>query len=248
MCESSKGRLAAVLSSGAAILLAGLSAGCAGHSAGTSGRGALTRHRSSSHTPARQAADRARTATRKGGIAPGALSCSGPGPNIGAVGVVKSGQAPAAEQALGDDLVAQAADSVSGQLMFFTLGAFGLKLSTYFSKIDMVSAQAEAPQLHSCDMMLGDRPAAKPVIAAAERALVNAHLVASLSVLKSELQEVLLADNVLQADSVIVTVQVAGTKRAPIAPGGPPTYSLAAFTVVMDFPSHKVTAVARGGL
>jgi hypothetical protein len=99
---------------------------------------------------------------RKGGIAPGALSCSGPGPNIGAVGVLKSGQAPAAERALGGDLVAQATDSVSGQLMFFTPGAFGRKLTLYFSKVGMVSAQAKDPELHSCDMMLIGLPAANP--------------------------------------------------------------------------------------
>jgi hypothetical protein len=132
--------------------------------------------------------------------------------------------------------------------MFFTPGAFGRKLTIYFSKVGMVSAQAKDPELHSCDMMLIGLPAAKPLIAAGEQALVDARLVASLSVLKDELQDVLVADNVLRSGSVIVTLHVLGAKRAPIAPGGPSTYSLAAFTVVMDYPSHKVTAVARGGL
>jgi hypothetical protein len=167
---------------------------------------------------------------------------------MGAVGVLKSGEASAAELALGDDLVAQATDAVSGSLMFFTPAALGLKLSTYFSKIDMVHAQAAAPRLHSCDMMLIDRPATKPVIAVAEQALVDAHLFASLSVLKNELQDVLVADNVLRAGSLIVTLHVPGAKRAPIAPGGPPTYSLAAFTVVMDYPSCEVTSVMKGGI
>ena len=157
---------------------------------------------------------------------------------MGAVGVLKPGEASDAEQALGSDLVAQATDTVSGSLMFFTPAALALKLSPYFSKIDLVHAQAAATQLHSCDMMLIDRPAARPVIAAAEQALVNAHLFASLSALKGELQDVLVADNVLRAGSLVVTLHVPGAKRAPIAPGGPPTYALAAFTVVMDYPSR----------
>lgn len=86
--RSIKGQLAAVLSSGAAVLLTWSTVGCTSHSAGTATHGALVGHRSASHTTAHQATDRARAATRKGGIAPGALSCSGPGPNIGAVGVL----------------------------------------------------------------------------------------------------------------------------------------------------------------
>ena len=58
----------------------------------------------------------------------------------------------------------------------------------------------------------------------------------------------LIADNVLRAGSLIVTLHVPGAKRAPIAPGGPPTYSLAAFTVVMDYPSREVTSVMKGGI
>ena len=240
--ELIKVRTAAVLSSSAAILLAGLAVGCAGHSTDASGHRTFAGAR---HVAARHAGMAARV---KGAIAPGALSCTGIGPAMGAVGVLKPGEASDAEQALGSDLMAQATDTVSGSLMFFAPAALSLKLSTYFSKIDMVHAQAATPQLHSCYMMLSNVPAAKPVIAAAEQALVDAHLVASLSILKNELQEVLVADNVLRAGSVIVTLQVVGAKHAPVSSGGPSTFSLAAFTVVMDYPSDEITSVMRGGL
>jgi hypothetical protein len=59
---------------------------------------------------------------------------------------------------------------------------------------------------------------------------------------------VLISDNVERAGSLNVTLQVTGAEHAPIYPGVPATFSLSAFTVVMNFPSNKVTAVVKGGL
>lgn len=230
-----------MISVGAAVLLAGLAAGCADRQAAAPGHGTLIRH----SAPRRAAHNEAQGV--KGAIAPGALSCSGSGPVIGEVGILRAGEARAAKNMLGKFFRAQATDSVSGQIMFFVPPG-SLNLKPFFSKISSVSAQASAPKLHSCDMMLADLPAAQPVIAAAENAVVNAHFVRSLAALKNAVQEVLLCDNALRSGALIMTMQVTGTKRAPIYSGAPPTYSLASLTVVMNYPSLTVTAVTRGGL
>jgi hypothetical protein len=132
--------------------------------------------------------------------------------------------------------------------MFFAPAGIGLNLKPFFSKVSLVSAQASAPRLHSCDMMLADLPAAQPVIAAAENAVLKARFAASPAALTKAVQEVLLCDTALRSGSLIVTLQVVGTRRAPLYSGTPPTYSLASLTVVMSYPSLTVTAVTRGGL
>lgn len=222
------------ISSGAIALLAGLAAGCAGHQA--PGHETLTRHVMN------------RPQEIKGALAPGALTCTGSGPVIGAVGILRPGEASAARTVLGKSFRAQAQDSVSGQIMFFSPAGIPLNLKPVFSRVSQVSAQASAANLHSCDMMLADRPAAQPVITAAENAVVKAHLATSLAALSKAVQEVLVCDSALRSGAVIVTLQVIGTRRAPIYAGTPATYSLASLSVVMNYPSLAVTATTRGGL
>jgi hypothetical protein len=232
----------------AAVLLALLSAGCAGQQAVGPGHGKLIRHPMRAHAVKLHAAARRGDPWVKGAIDPGALSCSGNGPVIGGVGVIKPGRANAAKKLLGKAFRAQVTDSVSGQIMFFAPAGTSSNLKSVFSKVSLVSAQASAANLHSCDMMLANLPAARPVITVAENAVVKANLAASLEALKNGLQEVLLSDTALRSGALIVTLQVIGAKRAPIYTGAPPTYSLASLTVVMNYPSLAVTAVTRGGL
>lgn len=235
-----------MVSCGAVALLAGLAAGCAGRQ--TPSHGALTQHTMHRHAVKPHTVARHRTQGIRGAFAPGALTCTGDGPVLGAVGILRPGEAPAAKKMLGKSFRAQAIDSVSGPIMLFAPAGIHLNLKPVFSKVSLVSAQASAAKLHSCDMMLVNLPAAQPVITAAEYAVVNAHLVASLAALNKTLQEVLLYDNALRSGALIVTLQVIGAKRAPIYSGTPPTYSLASLTVVMNYPSLTVTAATWGGL
>lgn len=228
---------------GAAVLLTLLSAGCAGQQVVAPGHGGLIRRPIKLHAAARRGDQRV-----KGAIDPRALSCAGNGPVIGAVGMIKPGEAQAAKKMLGRAFRAQVTDSVSGQIMFFAPVGASSNLKSVFSKVSLVSAQASAAKLHSCDMMLANLTAAQPVITAADDAVVKAHLAASLVALKNATQEVLICDTALRSGALIVTLQVIGAKRAPIYTGVPPTYSLASLTVVMNYPSLAVTAATRGGL
>src|SRR5260370_15688558 len=98
-------------------------------------------------------------------------------------------------------------------------------------------------------MLLSDRPAAQPIINAAISAVAQQGYVSSAATLKSELQEVLISDNPVTADSVIVTLLIPGAV-VPNPPGasGPVVHSLAAYTVIVKQSTNQPTGVARGGL
>lgn len=168
---------------------------------------------------------------------------------IGYVGVVRPGEAQAAQNALGSALLAQLTDSVSGTIDV-TRSANGMSAttqSTYFSQWKPVLSQSEQASLQSCEMLLSDRPAAQPIIDAAVSAVAQHGYVAS--ALRSELQEVFVADNPLTAGSVIVALLVPGpvVPNPPGASGGPVVHGLDAFTVIMQQSTDEPTGVAQGG-
>jgi hypothetical protein len=170
---------------------------------------------------------------------------------IGYVGLVRPGQAQAAENALGSTLLAQLTDSASGTIIIARSvnGIPSAAQSTYFSQWAPVLSQSQQASLQSCDMLLSDRPAAQPIITAAIAAVAQRGYVSSAATLQSELQEVLISDNPVAADSVIVTLLVPGAV-VPNPPGasGPVVYSLDAYTVIVQQSTGQPTGVARGGL
>lgn len=110
-------------------------------------------------------------------------------------------------------------------------------------------SQSEQASLLSCDMLLSDRPAAQPLISAAIAAVVQRGYVASTAALESELQEVLIADNPVQTDSVIVTLLIPGPVVPPPAnASGPVVRSLSAYTVIEQQSTAQPTGIAQGGL
>jgi hypothetical protein len=152
-----------------------------------------------------------------------------------------------AREALGPALRAQVADSASGQvdLARATGRMNAATLSAEFSKWHPVLSQSTQASLHSCDMMLSDRPAAQPLITAAVGAVAQRGYVRSATALRSELQEVLIGDNPLRAGSVIVTLLIPGPARQ--LANGPVVHTLNAYTVIEDQSTRQPTGVAPGG-
>jgi hypothetical protein len=185
-----------------------------------------------------------------GGLDPRARTCAGQGPVIGAVGVLRTGESGPARAALGPAVATQVRDTVLGDLVFYRPGpgTESTQLSSVFARVGTVHAQAARPALHTCDMLLSNRPADRPLVAAALRAVVARHLAASASRLRTSVQEILVSDNPLRAGSVIVTLLLPGPARAPISRGAPKTHSLNPVTVIMSYPGARVSGVARGGL
>ena len=138
---------------------------------------------------------------------------------------------------------------MSGNLMFFRPAAgIGAQFGSYFTRVATVHAQSAIPALHTCDMLLSNRPAARPIVAAALRAAVADHLAASVSRLRASVQEILVSNNPLRRGSVIVTLLLPGPARAPLSKGAPVTHKLEPITVVMSYPGAKVSGLSRGGL
>jgi hypothetical protein len=196
-----------------------------------------------SHSPSNQASRE----TVKGSIPN--LTCTPT--TIGYVGLVRPGQAQAAQNALGSALLAQVTDSASGTVVI-ARSANGIPAavqSTYFSQWKPVLSQSQQASLQSCEMLLSDRPAAQPIVNAAIAAVAQQGYVSSAATLTSELQEVLISDNPAAADSVIVTLLVPGAV-VPNPPGasGPVVHSLDAYTVIVQQSTGQPTGVARGGL
>lgn len=181
---------------------------------------------------------------------PRAITCGGQGPVIGEVGVLRPGAAAAARASYGRLALADLNDSASGRLMFFRAapGATAAWTTSYFTRVGAVHAQSSVPALHTCDMLLSNRPAAQPLVTAALRAAVSDGLAASVRGLRGKLQEVLVSNNPLRPGSVIVTLLLPGPARRPIYKGAPSTHSLEPVTVVMSYPGARVSGVARGGL
>jgi hypothetical protein len=170
---------------------------------------------------------------------------------LGYIGVVRPGEAQAAQNALGSALLAQVRDSASGavDVARSANGITPTAVSAYFSQWKPILSESQQESLKSCDMMLSDRPAAQPIITAAIAAVAQHGYVASAAALQSELQEVLISDNPLAAGSVVVTLLVPGpvVPNPPGSSGGPVATSLDAFTVIMQQSTDEPTGVARGG-
>jgi hypothetical protein len=170
---------------------------------------------------------------------------------IGYAGLVRPGRLQATNDALGSTALAQVSDSASGTVVIARSanGISAADRSTYFSQWEPVLSQSGQASLQSCDMLLSDRPAAQPIITAAIAAVAQQGYVSSAATLRSELQEVLISDNPLTADSVIVTLLVPGAV-VPNPPGvsGPVVHSLAPYTVIVRQSTSQPTGVARGGL
>jgi hypothetical protein len=207
-----------------------------------------------SHSPPSRASGETVTTTSRSsaesvkGIVPN-LPCT-PSP-IGYAGLVRPGHAQAAQNALGSALLARVPDSASGTVVI-ARSAGGMAAgaqSAALSQWKPVLGQSQQASLQSCNMMLSDRPAAQPIINAAISAVAQQGYVSSAATLKSELQEVLISDNPVAADSVIVTLLVPGAV-VPNPPGasGPVVHSLAPYTVIVQQSTSQPTGVARGGL
>jgi hypothetical protein len=166
---------------------------------------------------------------------------------IGYVGVVRAGKASAARRVLGQTLVTSVADAASGQLDFARLpSGISSPAGSDFARWAPVLAQSRQSRLHSCDMLLSNRPAARPIINAAEAAVARNGYIASAARLRSELQEVLISDNPVAPHSVIVTLLVPGRAYRPIA-NAPVLHHLKAYTVIENDSTDHITAVAGGG-
>lgn len=207
------------------------------------------------HNAAPQAAERSTNSVTAHSAAVGALdprarTCAGQGPAIGEVGLLRAGKTGPARAALGSSLTTQVRDSVSGNLMFFrpAAGMGPAQFGSYFTRVATVHAQSAIPALHTCDMLLSNRPAARPIVTAALRAAVADHLAASVSKLRASVQVILVSNNPLRSGSVIVTLLLPGPARAPLSKGAPVTHKLEPVTVIMSYPGAKVSGLSRGGL
>lgn len=198
------------------------------------------------------------------GLDPQGVGCQGQA-IIGEEAIERSGQALAVRQELGTGLKAQLNTPV-GELVLIRAAeirpaaagqpaqsaqvsvAGADAASQMFSAMTPVYAQSSVPALHSCDMMLSDRPAAQPLISAAEQAAVSHDLVASASDLQSKLQEVLISDNPADPGSVIVTLLEQGPVHPSSAQNAPPLHSLQPLTVILTYPGGQFVSAANGGL
>lgn len=189
---------------------------------------------------------------KDGGFTGGGPShCGGVGEQpLGHLGVVRSGQATAARNALGPALLAEVSDT--------RLGAVDLALTASnmttvqrhrdFSSWEPVLPQSSQPKLRSCNMQLSDQPADQPIIGAALAAVANKGYATSAAHLRSALLEAFVSDNPAAKGSVIVTLQTSGGPAYEMpAKGGPPVHGYLVYTVLESLPPTQVTAVAPGG-
>ena len=156
----------------------------------------------------------------------------------------------AARAALRSALLTQVSDSATGQVLDFSR-AKGSTL--HFSRWLPVYPQSRQPKLLSCNYLLADKPAAKPILDAAIAAIVRAGYFGSTISVRSQLQEVLVSDDPATRGSVIVTLMFTGPVHPVTAPKGvragphPPLHGTISYTVLEQRAGAKVTGVARGG-
>jgi hypothetical protein len=169
---------------------------------------------------------------------------------VGYLGVVGRGQVTAARNALGEALLAEVSDTRLG-VIDIAASANGMSAAQRqrdFSSWDPVLPQAREARLQSCNMLLSDRPADQPFIAAAVAAVAKQGYVMSAAQLKSKLLEILVSDNPAANGSVIVTLQAeGGPAYEQIAKGAPPVSSYLVYTVLENVSGARVTGVAVGG-
>jgi hypothetical protein len=168
----------------------------------------------------------------------------------GYAGVVRPGEAAAARAELGSALLAQVSDNATGQVLDFTRVPGG---TVHFSRWLPVYPQSRQPRLLSCNYLLADKPADRPIMDAAIGAAVQAGYFKSASSVRSQLQMVLVSDDPAARGSVIVTLMFTGPVHPVTAPKGvrvgphPPLHGTISYTVLEQEAGAKVTGVARGG-
>jgi hypothetical protein len=183
------------------------------------------------------------------GTLPKPIPCGQDETSWGYVAAVRPGERAAAERALGKQLFGQIEDNATGQL----LDIIGRPDSTkdfrgLFTAWGPAYPQAKQPALLSCNYLLADKPADKPLINAAIAAVVKAGYRPSAAWVRSNLQIVTVSDNPLtplRAGDVIVTLMFTGPGRK--LPNGPVVHSLVSDTVLEVWPGAHVTGVAKGG-
>jgi hypothetical protein len=183
------------------------------------------------------------------GTLPKPIPCGQDETSWGYVAAVRPGERAAAERALGQRLLGQIQDSATGQL----LDIIALPVSTkdfraLFTAWGPAYPQAKQPALLSCNYLLADKPADKPLINAAIAAIVKAGYRPSAAWVRSNLQIVTVSDNPLtplRAGAVIVTLMFTGPGHK--LHNGPYVYSLVSDTVLEVWPGAHVTGVAKGG-
>ena len=111
---------------------------------------------------------------------------------LGYAGIVRPGDVAAARAGLRSALLTQVSDSAAGQVLDFSR-AKGSTL--HFSRWLPVYPQSRQPKLLSCNYLLADKPAAKPILDAAIAAIVRAGYFGSTISVRSQLQEVLVSDD-----------------------------------------------------
>jgi hypothetical protein len=239
---------AAVVGAAAAV---GVLAGCAhGNPAPTTAS-----HQAAKTAVGRDAAKGA--AIAETGHAP-ILACGQGQTPMGYVGVTRSGESTATRKALGAGVLTQITDSATGQTLTFTRSPAAIPgVARSRDSADStwlpVYPQAAKSDLRSCQTTLADRPATRPIIDSAAKALVQAGYFPSAAKLRAQLQASLISDDPVTPGSVIVTILVEGpVYEPPTRPGvtvgpHPPLHRLVAYTALEVTKTAKVVGVAAGG-
>jgi hypothetical protein len=166
---------------------------------------------------------------------------------IGFIGLLRPGQALRARQSLGGSILATVTEPRTGVLDLVRTPDNKTSQMTagYFARWSPVLSQSRQPKLQSCDMLLSDRPAAQPLIAAAVAAVARHGFTSSATKLRASLQEVLVSDDLLQPGMVLVTLMVPGAAYHPA--NAPVLHHLSSYTAVVSESTHQVAAVMKGG-
>jgi hypothetical protein len=172
----------------------------------------------------------------------------------GYIAVVRAGESTIARRELGPAFLAQVGDSATGQTLdLVRTNGRTTHFARYFTRWLPVYPQAKQPSLLSCNYLLVDKPADKPLLDAAIAAVVRARYFRSAREVWSKLQIATVSDNPLSSGSLIVTLMFQGPPVNPPVPKGatagphPTLYSLIQDTVLEQWAGAKVTGVARGG-
>jgi hypothetical protein len=219
--------------------------------------------RVSARTGQAQAARAAAAIARGPGSSAAPVKCGTVNPVIGYVGVPRTGDVTAARHAVGPALLAQVNGpaSAGGTLTLVeppatfwypnaapvTHAMNAAQRNVLFSRWLPVRAMPREKDLRSCLYLMGNRPAAQPLIRTAVAAIARHGYVTSASRLRSELQEVLISDNPAAQGSLIVTLMITGRAYKPAAKGAPTLHRTQSYTAIMSTSGGHVTAVAAGG-
>jgi hypothetical protein len=197
------------------------------------------------------------TAIGRAGHAP-ILACGQGETPMGYVGVNQGSELAAARKTSAAGVLTQVTDSATGQTLTFTrspaaIPAVARSRDSAASTWLPVYPQARQSDLRSCQTTLADRPATRPIIASAVKALVQAGYFPSAAKLKAQLQAALISDDPATSGSVIVTILAEGPAYEPSVPPGakagphPPLHHLVAYTTLEVTTSAKAVGVAAGG-